>query len=514
MSEESNPADRATTSAGVLSGGLWNGLTNLLPPVYALAQSVVAARILGPDGMGRQSFIAWSYLTLAILLAGGLPNALLRYVGYAIGQGRAAEARTLLAWAWRIEAVAAVLGGGLLVAVALTGSEPQAAWVFAGVACAASAMQAVPSALLTGVQRWKQASLIGLSTGTIGTVAVVVVLSLGGGIVGMFAVEAVVTTANLALAGIFARRALAELVPAAERGVGADLQREVLRYAAVASIQVLFHLVVWRRSEFFLLNRYSPDSAIAMYSIAFSTMWALERLPTGMTAALTPAFATLLGAGRLDRVRTGFARSVRLSLLAGLPMAAGLLAVGPSVLRAIYGGDYADAGVILQILAVVFPLVLLSRVAGSLLQGLGKLRLILTSGAVATLANVTLAVALIPRYGGMGAGIANAGAQATSALTNLFFVLRSIGRPPISGGPMARVAVAAVVTGGSAWFITGLVGGSGGAAAAVLWGTVVYTLATWVLRAAPPDDVAWLLEVGRRRVPQRVVRIVSRRWRL
>lgn len=513
MSDDGSAAD-ATTSARVLGGGLWNGLTNLLPPLYALIQSVVAARILGPDGMGRQSFIAWSYLTLAIVLAGGLPNALLRYVGYAVGQGRGAEARTLLAWAWRIEGIAAAGGAGVLAAVGLSGSEPRAAWGFAGVACAASAMQAVPSALLTGLQRWRQASLIGLATGTVGTAAVVVVLSLGGGIVGMFAVEAAVTSVNLLLAGLFARRALAEQLPPAPLAAGTPLQREILRYAAVASIQVLFHLVVWRRSEFFLLNRYAPDSAIAMYSIAFSAMWALERLPTGMTAALTPAFATLLGAGNIDRVRSGFARSIRLSLLTGLPMTAGLIAVGPGALRAAYGDAYDEAAVILQILAIVLPLILVSRVAGSLLQGFGRLRWILSSGAVATVANVALAVVLIPRHGAVGAGIANAGGQGTSALMNVALARRGIGRVTIGAIVTTKVALASAATGVAAWSVTRLVAGVGGITAAIIGGVVVHLAVTWILRSVPKDDVAWLLEVGGRQMPPRLKRAVAHRWGL
>ena len=34
-------------------------LANALPQLYALVLSVVAARYLGPSGMGRQSFIAF-----------------------------------------------------------------------------------------------------------------------------------------------------------------------------------------------------------------------------------------------------------------------------------------------------------------------------------------------------------------------------------------------------------------------------------------------------------------------
>ena len=52
-------AAEATTGQTVLTGGLWHGLGLLLPQLYTVVISVAAARILGPDDLGRQSFIAF-----------------------------------------------------------------------------------------------------------------------------------------------------------------------------------------------------------------------------------------------------------------------------------------------------------------------------------------------------------------------------------------------------------------------------------------------------------------------
>ena len=52
-------AATATTGTSVLHGSLWNTASRLIPQVYSLGISVAAARFLGPNGMGRQSFIAF-----------------------------------------------------------------------------------------------------------------------------------------------------------------------------------------------------------------------------------------------------------------------------------------------------------------------------------------------------------------------------------------------------------------------------------------------------------------------
>ena len=292
MSDETAPAfgAEATTGSSVVRGGLWKMTSNALPQVYALVISVAAARYLGPDGMGRQSFIAFVEISVIELLTSGFATSLQRYVGESVGAERGAQARWLARATFRILLAAAVLGGGLLVALGLLGSEPRAAWILAGVAAFSGVLASVPGAILTGLQRWRDATLAGLVTGGLGTVATVLVLVLGGRISAMFAVEAGMLLLVLVWTGILARRSLTavstELEPAP------SLRRRSLRFAAYSSLSGLLYLIVWRRSEFFFLNHYSSDSEIAFYSIAFALVTAVVRLPSAMGQVLAPAVLT------------------------------------------------------------------------------------------------------------------------------------------------------------------------------------------------------------------------------
>ena len=201
----------ATTGASVVRGGLWKMLANALPQLYALVLSVVAARYLGPSGMGRQSFIAFVEATTITLLSGSFSLALMRYIGEAVGAGRAGSARWLAVRILWIEMAAALVGGGALVVIAALGGTPRDAWLLAALAVVSSIVATVPGAVLAGLQRWRDATIAGLTTGGVGVVATIVVLSLGGRITAMFAVEAIVTTIALLWTGALARGALAEL---------------------------------------------------------------------------------------------------------------------------------------------------------------------------------------------------------------------------------------------------------------------------------------------------------------
>jgi O-antigen/teichoic acid export membrane protein len=478
----------------VVRGGLWSAASRLLPAMYTLVLSVVAARVLGPDLMGRQSFIAFVAATAVTLCTAGLPVAVMRHVGESAGAERWDAVRVLLRWALRVESVAAVAGAGALVAIGVTRDHLGAAWVLAGLACGLLVLQTVPNAILIGLQRWREASVVGVVTGLLGATTTVVVLALGGGVVGMFAVELAVAAANLTWAVRFARRGLAALPEGGEAG---DVVSRTARYTRLASLQAVLSLVVWRRSEFFFLARYAGDVDIALYSIAFAATTALSLVPQGISAVVGPAVATMHGAREDERIVAAFSRGVRLMALLSLPITAGSLAVGPLLLRLVYGDDYAAAGTVLLWLMVAFPLLPLYHLGTGLLTGVGAQRDIVVANVVAAVANIALDVLLIPGNGAVGAAAANAGAQVAGSLLVGVYAIRRLPRLDWRPGVMVRVLVASAATYGVARGCVRL-GGWPGLLLAVVAGSVTFGLLALALRAASPDDVAWVRERLRR----------------
>ncbi len=489
-------AAAATTGETVLRGGVWSIAARLIPQGYLFVVSVAAARFLGPELFGRQSFIAFVELSVILLLTGGLSVAFMRSVGASLGRGHLEAVRRLVRWAWTVEGVAALLGGGALLVVAAGGAEPGSAWVLAAVACALGVLHSVPSALLIGAQRWRAASIVGLVTGAFSTLATIAVLAAGGGITGMFAVEVATAAVNLVWTGSLARRATDVVAP---RGspLPADAWRavraETWRYALPASYGVLLTLVVWRRSEFFFLERYSTETQIALYSVAFALLAALIQFPDAVSAALFPAIATLFGAGELERIRAGFGRALRLLLLLTLPVTAAALALGPGFVRLVYGEEFRDAGPVLLIMLVVFPLVPLLQLSKSLLAGLGQLRYQLLAETGAAALAITLAVLLVPDHGAVGAAVANVSSQAAAALLIFVYALRRIGPVPWNPGTLWRAALASAAAGLVAWGGVSLVESpAGGVLLGLVAGTGVFAALAVAGRILPPDDAAWL----------------------
>jgi O-antigen/teichoic acid export membrane protein len=516
VSEETAPAfgAEATTGSSVVRGGLWKMLSNALPQVYALVISVAAARYLGPDGMGRQSFIAFVELSVIELLTSGFAMSLQRFVGESVGAERGAQARWLARAIFRILLGAAVVGGGLLVVLGLLGSEPRAAWILAGVAAFSGVLASVPGAILTGLQRWRDATVAGLVTGGLGTVATVLVLVLGGRISAMFAVEAGMLLLVLVWTGILARRSLSAVSTGLEPAP--RLRRRSLRFAGYSSLSGVLYLIVWRRSEFFFLNHYSSDSEIAFYSIAFALVTAVVRLPSAMGQVLAPAVATLVGAGEHERIRRGFSRALRLLLIVTMPIAAATAALGPLAVRLVWGEDFAASREPLLIMVAASLITPVTVLASSLLAGLEHVRLPLAATAAAALVDLGLAAALVPHHGAVGAAIANGAAQLAAGVPLILYSARRVG--PIRWGPggLLRCALVSAAGGAAAWGVATALGGVGGLVLGLVAGSAVFFALAAVVGLVEGEDAVWAADLlGSRagELPRRVVLALAVRKR-
>jgi O-antigen/teichoic acid export membrane protein len=480
----------ATTGASVLRGGVWNLVGLFVPQLSLLAISIAAARFLGRDQFGRQSFIAFVEVTALTLCAAGLPVALARFVGEAVGRRSPGVVVGLSRWVGRMALVSGVAGAGVVAGIGLAGATPRAAWLLAAVVVLAGTVQRLPSAVLNGLQRWRAPSVVGVAMAVAAAVATVGVLAAGGRIVAMFAVEAAAMLVSLVWLWALSRRAQPDL--GAPAPVEPPLRRAFRGFAFVASLEVLLTLVVWRRSEFLFLNHYSSDSQIALYSVAFSAVAALLLVPQALVGVLLPAIATLLGAGATDRIRWGFERAIRLLLVMTLPMTAVALALAPPTLRVVYGQDFRGAGPVVVVLLVPLSILALTNLSAVVLAGMGRQGFQLATGAVGALVNVGLDLVLIPRYDAVGAAFANCGGQLAAGLPVLVYAWRRIGVTRWEPGALARTAVASIGAGLTGWLVQRWLGGAPGVLLGLAAASVAFAALAAKLRILITEDAMWL----------------------
>jgi O-antigen/teichoic acid export membrane protein len=496
------------TGARVLRSSAWQIGAQVAPFATTLVVSIVAARALGPDGMGRQSYISFILLTTMMACSAGFSATLPRYVGELIGQGEEGKLQTLATWSWQLALVAGALGAGILVVIAALGATPQLAWVFASVAAFTGILHKVPASILNGAQRWRQNSIVILGTAAATGIATVVALLLGGGITSIFVCTAAGNTVLLLLTRGLSRRLLSRI--RAVRVPLGHLRIEVLRFAAVASVPMLLNFVVFQRSEFYFLERSSTNTQIALYSIAYSVYAALLAFPTGFVQMFAPAVATLKGAGAHERIRNGYARSLRLIFLITIPITAAAIVFGPPLVQLVYGDQYAGAGVLIRVLAIPLLIVPAGGVSGGLLFGYGRIRVPVLVGIVAGTVDLGLAALLVPHLDALGAAFANISAQLIAGLLGIGYCVRMVGGIQTAPRHLAKTVAAALVAGGCAELVLLVGSGAGFLALAMLVGIAVYAALAASLRVLPREDADWLVQTLGGRAKGRLTRVCKR----
>ena len=491
------PGDAAaeTTGRSVLGGGIWQLASRLWPQVSTLAVSVAVARFLGPDDFGRQSFIAFVSIVAISFFSGGLKIAVMRWIAELLGRREQAAIPHLVRWALSVQLVGAAIGGGVLVATGALGAAPQLAWVLAGVAAAISIAQTIPHSVLTGNQRFRQQAIIGLTTDVVSVPTTIGVLAAGGGIAGIFGVQAMVAAMNLVWTSFAARSTLRERTPHDEPHP-AVWRSELTRYALYNTLITLTYLIVWRRSEFFFLDAYSTDAEIGFYSIAFATVTALVLIPETLAATMTPAFATLFGAGRHDRMMSGYGRGMRILLVLALPLTTATVALMPTLLEVVYGRQFAAAGDVLLVMIVLFPLLPIYQVSNAVLTGMGKARIPLAIGTVAGGINIGLDFVLIPGLDAIGAALANTFTQTIVAAMTIGYAIYLTGRVRIDIGTLLRAVTASGVAGAVGFAVVSSLGGVPGLLLGSLTWLAAFGLVAIPLGVLSADDAAWIDEAA------------------
>jgi O-antigen/teichoic acid export membrane protein len=207
---------------------------------------------------------------------------------------------------------------------------------------------------------------------------------------------------------------------------------------------------------------------------------------------MSPAFATLYGAGQWERIRSGYGRAMRLVTLAAIPLAAAGFALGPAAIEVIYGGDYNGAGPVLLVMLGPFLLMPAFSVSAALLEGLGRAVMPLALNAVAGAVNIGLDFLLVPRWDAIGAAAANTIAQSVVIIPLVVYTIRLTGRVPLHLAALARAVVASAAAAAAAWAIYWTLGGALGFLCGIALGVPLLAALAAVLRVLSAEDAAWL----------------------
>jgi O-antigen/teichoic acid export membrane protein len=257
---------------------------------------------------------------------------------------------------------------------------------------------------------------------------------------------------DMAMAAFFARRfrqAQGTLrLPLTLRGAGA-----LLRPAATLGMSQALALLNYNFDSV-LLGFLRGVREVGLYSAAYKPVTIALAAPLTYFIGLFPALARTHAEGP-EAFRALVARSFRLCAIFAVPLGVGSTLLAAPVIALLFGPAYADSVEPLQVLIWSAVFVILRGSYRHALNAAGHPSLDLRCAVVSASLNLGLNIALIPRYGMLGAASATVFADVVWFLLAVFYFERGVMR--LSPWPFfARPAVAAVAMAAFLWYAQGI----------------------------------------------------------
>lgn len=491
----------------VFRGGLYAAASQLLPAAGVALLSVVTARVLGTDALGRQSLIAYVNSAAAATFVTGLSGAGLQIMGRLQGQ-RDPRLDELGSWLVRAHIVTGIVLCGALAGTGLLLHQDRLAWLIIGLVTIVDAVISGMGARVAVRQGWVEFGRLNLVAQLFGAPLGVAALLLGLGIPGIFAGDGI---AALGLLVAMVVR-FAATFPRPQRRWSLRPPVPIGRLWTLFLLSNLLTQVVGRRVEFLPLAILSSNEQIADYSVAFTLISLLASAPTAIAGAALPAIAAADARGEREATTRHMRSAVRVGTLLSIPLVAYASALGPLLVELVYGQEYRRAADLVPLSSLVLLVAIAGGVLTQFWAGRGDVVISLITGGIAGVVDLGLAFALVPSLGARGAIIANLAGQVVWAGGLLRVTVRRTGPIGSLGWTGVRMLLVSVAGAGLARVVGTLVADHlAGShllvdAVAVLAGAAVglpVTIGLAVLvKVLDPRDAEWLRPI----LPDRAAR--------
>lgn len=227
-----------------------------------------------------------------------------------------------------------------------------------------------------------------------------------------------------------------------------------------------------------LVGFFTGPAQVAFYTLG-KQISQFTRVPAASIGfALSPTYGSERANGRLERATAVYQESLSKTLTLYVPAVTGIFVIADVAIPTIFGAAYADAVLVVRILALFVLFEALEQISGPALDYLGRARARAILKSVTSFGNLGLNLLLIPRYGAAGAAVATVITFGIYAVLSVAIVYTELPFDPREiGVGLSKVAGISLVMGGIVYGLTDVLTGYASLLAGVGVGVVVWTLA-------------------------------------
>ena len=392
----------------------WYGLENIISAVVTMVTSIAIARTLGPSKMGYIIYVAWIASVVAGLGGLGIPSTTTKYMAEFIGMGDRGTARYIYFRTLFLQIGLATLAtvGILFWVLGDASSGYKLASVLVALSIWPSMVNSISAMANMATEELSAnlpASVVSIFVFLIAIVATVV---FRWGVIGVGASILITRSVDF----------LWRLIPTIRRILAwetthiqpSGLRKRMIGFAWQSVATMIVAMIVWDRSEFFLLKHLCADiRQVAFYSVAFGMA---ERLLITSGIFRTASDATIFAQYGRDKSRLPAitASTFRYLALTSIPLHFISAALAFPALLLLYGNQYQGAALVVTLAPLLcMPKAFIGPVQ-RLLQSSERQGYVIGATVLAGIVDIGVAWALIPAHGAVGACIGSGAAQVTA----------------------------------------------------------------------------------------------------
>lgn len=484
-------AEPGQTAATVRRNTLWSGIEAGAGLVTAFLVSIAIARTFGPARMGYFNFVLWVCGISASLGSLGIPATTAKYMAEYLGRDQRGVARSVFFVTLRAQAMIATCVAAAAAILVLTVFDPAyrtiSLVIVAGIV--PQMVSYIPSQANNAAERLRAnvpGAVAGMGVYAAGvTISLVLGWDLLGVAVSTFLCH--VTELTLKLSSV-----LPWVTSEPAAAVPAELRIRMFRFSRKSFALMVLNLVVWDRSDIFFLKWLSPDiRQVAFFSLPFSLVERALLAPQVLAGAIAATLFAEYGRSHQRMLRIA-ELALRYVLICGVPLLFGLAALGKGVVGLLYGAQYAPAAGVLATVALLGVAKSTLYPVQAVYSATERLRTVLMVACIGGAIDILLDVLLIPRFGALGAAIANGTAQVYAAASLWFQASRTwrlnYDLKTIRGVLLCGATMAAVIA-PLAWLLRPIFAVALGG----LIGVIVYAAMLRTIAVVSPADGARIL---------------------
>jgi O-antigen/teichoic acid export membrane protein len=271
--------------------------------------------------------------------------------------------------------------------------------------------------VLAGSQRYDILAILAITLNILRALAIFVVLSHGGRLIALCAIEIGYTLAGLFLKTIWCRRENRHL--ALGRGfLTRATWLKVAHYSGYMFLLVLAVRIVFY-TDYLVIGTFLTAAHVTYYAIGLRLIEYLRHFIQNMSNVFNPKSSELSARGEAEALRRLMIRGSKFSLYITLPLGIGFIVFGEPFIVLWMGAEYRISADILAILMIPQFMALSQFTSGAILNGLGRHKFNALMALGEALANLVLSIAFVQVWGLHGVAW---GTSIPLLLTQTFFL--------------------------------------------------------------------------------------------